>query len=477
MTRRFHLISLLLALSLSIATGQKRALFKGPSVDLAHGQIRISAEGRHFVHADGTPFFWLGDTAWELFHRLSLAEAGRYLEDRRSKGFNVIQAVVLADLHGLSEPNPQGHTPLFDNDPARPDEAYFKDVDQVVNQAEKLGMYIGMLPTWGDKFNKQWGFGPEIFTPENARVFGEFLGKRYKDKPVIWILGGDRIPETEAHFAIIRAMAQGLRAGDGGNHLITYHTWGENSSSRYFHQDDWLDFNMIQSGHAALDLPNFKFVQEDYGREPAKPVVDGEPRYEDHPVNWDPRKGFFNDFDVRQAAYWAVLSGAAGHTYGNHCIWQMCSPDHEMLAYARYYWYDAMQHPGAVQMGYMRRLFESRPFQRLHPDQRMFISGPEEGPGYQCGAIADDGSFLVVYSPLGETVRIRLDGLAGDQATVWVFDPRTGKVQKNGTINKTDYWEFDLPGQPGRGNDWVIVVDSKNAGFPGPPAKKPYRKN
>ena len=67
-----------------------------------------------------------------------------------------------------------------------------------------------MLPTWGDKWNKKWGQGPEIFTPENARVYGEFLGKRYKDKPIVWILGGDRPVENDRHRAILRAMAQGL---------------------------------------------------------------------------------------------------------------------------------------------------------------------------------------------------------------------------------------------------------------------------
>ena len=113
----------------------------------------------------------------------------------------------------------------------------------------ELGLCIGMLPTWGDKWNKKWGQGPEIFTPENARAYGKFLGERYKDKPIVWILGGDRPIENDRHRAIIRALAEGLRAGDGGRHLITFHPMGGHGSADWLHEEPWLDFNMCQTGH------------------------------------------------------------------------------------------------------------------------------------------------------------------------------------------------------------------------------------
>ena len=169
---------------------------------------------RYLVTEKGEPFFYLGDTAWELFHRLTREEAEFYLKDRAAKGFTVIQAVVLAEFDGLNTPNAEGHKPLHNNDPTQPNEAYFDLVDWVVNKAEELGLYIGMLPTWGDKVNKKWGVGPEIFTPENAKVYSEFLGRRYRGKPIIWVLGGDRPIESERHLQIWRAMAEGLRKGD-----------------------------------------------------------------------------------------------------------------------------------------------------------------------------------------------------------------------------------------------------------------------
>ena len=114
----------------------------------SRNRLKVSDDGRWLVRADGRPFFYLGDTAWELFHRLNREEVDLYLRDRAQKGFTVIQAVVLAELDGLDTPNPYGDVPLVDRDPTKPNEAYFKHVDYVVSRAEGLGMFIGMLPTW-----------------------------------------------------------------------------------------------------------------------------------------------------------------------------------------------------------------------------------------------------------------------------------------------------------------------------------------
>src|SRR6516165_11932096 len=112
-------------------------------------RLAVARDRRHLVTADGKPFFYLGDTAWEVFHRLDRPDARAYLRDRAAKGFTVIQAVVLAEFDGLTVPNAYGHLPLKDNDPTKPVEDYFRHVDWVVNEAEKAGLYVGMLPTWG----------------------------------------------------------------------------------------------------------------------------------------------------------------------------------------------------------------------------------------------------------------------------------------------------------------------------------------
>ncbi|HIC88561.1 MAG TPA: DUF4038 domain-containing protein, partial [Anaerolineae bacterium] len=210
--------------------------------------LRVSPDARKLVREDGSAFFYLGDTAWELFHRCDREEAELYLKDRAEKGFTVIQAVVLAELDGLNTPNVYGERPLIDNDPLRPNEAYFQHVDWIIGKAAEQGLVVGVLPTWGDKWYLQWGVGPVIFdTPEKAEKYGKWLGRRFRNQSnIIWILGGDRNPDKPIHLQIIRAMARGLRKGDGGRHLMTYHPTGGKSSSEWFLNDDWLDFNLMQ---------------------------------------------------------------------------------------------------------------------------------------------------------------------------------------------------------------------------------------
>ena len=427
-------------------------------------QLHVLADGQHLAETNGKPFFWLGDTAWELFHRTTRDEAELYLEDRRRKGFTVIQAVILAELGGLRVPNANGDLPLEGSDPMRPDEEYFRYVDEVVGIAERKGLYMGLLPTWGDKFNKKWGEGPEIFTPENARVYGEYLGRRYAGRNVVWILGGDRNPEEERHYAIVRQMAQGIRAASGGRQLMTYHPQGWSKSSDFFEKDTWIDFHMFQSGHDWRDMHNHRFTTEARALRPVKPVIDGEPRYEDHPIalfrlgdKWkDIPENWFGAFDVRQAAWWSVLSGAAGHTYGNHNIWQMWQPGREPVSRARTPWKQALNHEGAAQMGIMRRMVEKHSFGQLEPAQESLLANGKDG-AHQRAARSRDGRHLLVYTPFGEDVALRSDAVRGMRAR-W-FDPRTGAWIAASAIGPEG--RFNAPGAPARGNDWVLVLERR----------------
>lgn len=430
--------------------------------------LKISSDGHHLVHADGKPFFYLGDTGWELFHRLDSAQAMHYLKNRAEKGFTVIQAVVLAEFDGLHTPNVYGEIPLIDDDPGKPNEAYFRYVDYLVHQTNQFGMVAGLLPTWGDKYNKKWGIGPEIFTPENAQRYGQYLGKRYKDASVIWILGGDRIPEEQEDFAIIAAMARGLRQGDGGNHLITFHPMGGESSSRLFQDSSWLDFNLFQSGHGEIDNPNYRMTRRDYNLTPEKPVLDGEPNYEDHPINWTPANGWFDDFDSRRAGYWSMLAGACGNTYGCHDIWQFLSSRFPPVSVARTPWEAALDLPGSFQAGYMRQVFESRPWQRLEPRQDILQNAPNTG-GQACLAACDRlGSFLMVYTPYGYRFEVKTKLLKEGPLHVWWFHPSSGTAMDGGIVDFTEVLSLNPPGDPKRGNDWLLVLDSQAAGYPKP---------
>lgn len=432
------------------------------------GRLRVSENGRHLVQADGKPFFYLGDTAWELFHRLSRADAVTYLDDRARKGFTVIEAVALAEFGGLTEPNAEGNLPLENNDPAKPLDPYFQHVDFVVKEAAKRGMYVGLLPTWGDKVNKKWGQGPEIFTPENARTYGEWLGRRYREQPIIWILGGDRPVENETHRAIWRAMAAGLRTGDGGTHLITYHPMGGKSSTEYVHDETWLDFNQLQSGHAVKNKPGWKMIAADYARMPVKPCMDGEPAYEDHPVRSDKTKSeWFDEWDVRKLCYWGLLAGACGHTYGAHPIWGMWDGRAKPVADQRRTWRDALDLPGSRQVGYVRRLIESRPMLTRVPDQTLIISANEVDADHVQAMRDAAGSFAMIYTPGGKPFALDLTQLAAPTLRAWWWDPRTGIAKAAGEVPREARREFTPP-RTGVSIDWVLVLDDPAQDFPEP---------
>ena len=427
----------------------------------SHGKLQISNNKRYIVHEDGTLFFYLGDTAWELFHRLNREDAEIYLENRKQKQFTVIQAVVLSEMDGLHTPNMFGDYPLFDDDPLKPNETYFCYIDEVIRLAAQKGLYIGLLPTWGDKLQLLGhGIGPVIFTPENAYLYGKWIGSRYKDSPnIIWINGGDREGGGN-NYSIWDALAKGIKESDT-NHLMTFHPLGGgggHSSSEWFHRSDWLDFNLAQSGHEYRNLPNYRIIENDYVLLPTKPCMDGEPRYEDHAVNWKPEElGWFDDYDVRQAAWWALLAGACGHTYGCHGIWQFYTPERVPIGHNRHYWYDVIDLPGSFQMAHVRKLLESRPWLYRIPDQ-FVLRHPGEGIEHQQAARGEQ--YIIVYLPVGGECNLNLDSLDGKELRSAWYDPRTGEFVSSEQVTNRGWQRFMAPSS-GRDNDWVLVIDDE----------------
>jgi hypothetical protein len=436
-------------------------------------RLKVSDNHRYLECADGTPFFWLGDTAWELFHRLNRDSCLLYLDNRAKKGFTVIQAVLLAELDGLHTPNAEGHVPFIDDDPVRPDEAYFRDVDWVIEQAAQRGLYMAILPTWGDKVYKdKWGIGPEIFNPQNAYRYGYFLGKRYKHQwNIIWILGGDRNPRNERDLAIWRAMARGIEDGVGSSDscLMSFHPQPNDAggSAAWFHRDEWLDFNMLQTGHCKDD-PVYQQVAYDYSLKPIKPVLDGESLYEDHPICFQPDKyGFSTAADIRKKFYWDLFSGSFGITYGCHDIWQFYSPAHTGINHPRRYWYEALDLPGAFQAALVKQLMVSRPMLTRIPAQDILIGETYTGADHIVATRDADSSYLMVYTPTGKPFTVKLSCLQGERMHVWWYDPRTGTAADGGEINKSEQQNFTPPSS-GNGQDWILVVDDAAAHYPPP---------
>ena len=443
-------------------------------------RLKVSDNHRFLVTENGAPFFWLGDTAWELFHRLNREEAARYLENRAKLGFNVVQAVALAELDGHTEPNAYGFLPLADFDPTRPavkdgaENDFWDHVDFIVAKANALGITVGFLPTWGSNWHDTKGDRKPMFTRENAATYGEWLGRRYQDAGIVWILGGDRPIDSDEQKEIIRAMAGGLRKGDGGAHLITFHPPGGSGSSKWLHEEPWLDFNMRQNGHVAEFTERYDQTRADYDRAPVKPVLDAEPVYEDHPVSFNAKKfGHSIAADVRRAAYWDLFGGACGHTYGNHAVWQMWSPGRAPINDPLMPWSEAIDQPGAAQMQHARHLLESRPFLTRVPDDTVIVEGkirtlmPGAGTRYFSATRDEAGSYAIVYAPVGRAFKVRMEKIAGAKVKAWWFNPRDGSATAIGEFPNNGEREFSPP-NPGEALDWVLVLDDAVKNYPPP---------
>jgi len=444
-----------LATTYLMAAGTASAADEAAAHSVKDLRLKVSANGRHFVDQDNKPFFYLGDTCWLLFQRPNREELDEYLKDRVAKGFTVMQAYV---LRGLEKNHPDGNsslldaTPLIDRDPTRPNEAFFQHVDYVVNRANELGLVMGLVTAKSWHVNEH----PEkVFDEKNAREFGRFLGARYRNNAVMWFPGGDSPPGKDE--AVWVAMARGLDDGSGGRHLVCYHGQGSTSSSMWFHKSDWLDFNSIQSGHN-FGSDSYAFVSKDYALTPAKPTVDMEPAYENHPTGANQPR--VDSHKVRTQAYSAMLAGAAGHGYGAlDLFWFYKDADGPFPKNGFQHWRKAMAYEGSRQVGLMRRLFEQRSWHQMLPDQSVLAPQEGEGPYRVVAARAADGSFIIAYTPRGQPVSLRLNKLNNSTVHARWFDPRDGTWKEIGRFPNQGTREF-VPPTRGERNDWVLVIDA-----------------
>jgi len=442
------------------------------------GRLAVSANHRFLQQADGSPFFWLGDTAWLLFSRLGRHDTLRYLDDRQAKGFTVIQVMV---LHAADERAANGAPALVDADPARPrttpgrdsvDPAaydYWDHVDWVIDEAALRALYLALVPAWGSIVK-----AGQLDTT-NVVPFATFLARRYRDAPnVVWLVGGDA--RGNEHTEVWQALGRTLRAEDP-HHLITFHPFGRTQSSTWFHAEPWLDFNMFQSGHRRYDQDtdspkrfgedNWRYVLDDLAKEPRKPVLDGEPSYENIPQGLhDATQPYWTAADARRYAYWSVFAGACGHTYGDNAVMQFHTAAAGAGSYApRNTWREALDDPGAGQMRHLKALIESRPyFERVY-DAEAVASG--SGERYDRLIATRGRDYLFVYSYTGRPFSIRPGRITGQAFRAWWLDPRDGKAQPIGIVDR-DALRFVPPGEPGPGNDWVLVLDDASAGYPPP---------
>ena len=432
--------------------------------------IRVSENGHYFVKADGTPFFWLGDTAWSIFNHPKPEDVDVYLDDRAAKGFTVIQGcLVLWD--GLRRANPDRQFPFVGGDPSKINEAYFTNADSVIKKIAAHGMYAAILPIWTKGMSTSTRNADTLGNPEKMKSYCKFLGQRYGNQNIFWVLGGDW-PGTDIG-ELIAAEAAGLIEGAGTNKImITYHPTGRESSSFWFQNSPWLDFNSIQSGHF-IHTTNFRLVANDFSKTPAKPVLDMEPGYEnitDGLVRNNTNATRITATDVRRSAYLAVFAGAAGHSYGCGEVYEFWSPESRgpLPGWAAGLpWRESLKLPGSSQVQYLRYLIESRPMLDRIPDQSLLAEMDLPVLKRVEATRASDGSYAFIYTADGEPFRVQINKLSGKKLVAWWYNPRTGKAKRSGSFAATKIPQFTPPSS-GINNDWVLVLDDAAKKFPPP---------
>jgi len=269
-------------------------------------------------------------------------------------------------------------------------------------------------------------------------------------------------------------MAEGIEEGCGGRDkaLMTFHPQPneitDGGSAKWFHNDGWLDFNMFQTGHCR-EINLWDRMSYTYNLKPVKPFLDGESLYEDHPVCFNAKDlGTSSAYDVRKHSYINVFAGAFGQTYGCHDVWQMYAPNRAPVNGAQFFWYVAMDLPGAGQMKYLRSLVESRPMLDRVPDQSLITDALDAHDHIQATRGKD---YIFIYSSQGKKFIVNTDKVTGNEINTYWYNPRNGEVKPNGKTPKQHQQEFQPP-DSGYGRDWVLVIDDVSRNYKSPGTNK-----
>ncbi|MFL1012154.1 glycoside hydrolase family 140 protein [Flavisericum labens] len=433
-------------------------------------KIEVSENGHYFQTEDGKPFFWLADTGWLAFNKLDRDELAKYFKDRKQKEYNIIQIMT---VHSLGVANVYGDSALVAKDLSKPlvtegndfNNAiaydFWDHVDYALDVAKEEGLYLAMVPVWGSPISEG------KVNLEQAKAYANFLAERFKDRDnIIWLNGGDTYGNENTE--IWKAIGSILKFANP-ERMVTFHPRGRTDSSDDFHNENWLDFNMFQSGHRRYDQDdternygedNYKFVQVDFNLKPTKPTLDGEPSYEGIPQGLhDTLQPLWNDNDLRRYAYWSVFAGAAGFTYGNNHIMQMHENHSKPEAYgSKTYWVKALDDPGAGQIKYLKNLMLDFPYFERVPDESLVAN---QGEKYDYKAATRGSDYALIYVYNGKNISVNMGKIEGDEVEASWFNPRNGKASKIGNFKNEGTQDFKPTGEEVDGNDWVLILTSK----------------
>jgi len=438
--------------------------YGGSNPHYRHGVLRVSPDGRHFQHSDGTPFFWLGDTWWMGFcKRLSWPDGFQTLTaDRVEKGFTMVQ--IVAGLYPDMEPyddrgaNEAGFP--WEKDFARINPAYFDMADVRIQYLADHGLaacivgFLGyFIPRMGmDKVKKHW----------------RYLIARWGAYPVVWCLAGEgtmpyylsKTPKEDADTQKhgLTELARYVHETDPHHHPVTIHP---PSSARDCVDDaSVIDFDMLQTGHSdRQSVPNtIQTINRCLSASPRMPVLIGEVCYEG--IQEASRQ------EVQRFMFWsALLSGTGGHTYGANGIWQVNTREkpYGLSPHGHSWggppWDVAAALPGSRQLGLAKALLMRYAWPKLEPHPELIDPHWNQEDYWRPFAAEIPGETIFAFTPAsytGATFR----NLKPGSYRAYFFNPTDGVETEIGVIvpDATGSWKIaEVP----IFQDWVVVLEHK----------------
>ena len=422
------------------------AAHASPAAEQAHFPLRISAEGPYLEDADGKPFLITGDTAWSLIADLSAEDADHYLADRKARGFNTILVSLIEHEFARNAPNnAEGIAPfLAPGDFSQPNHRYFTAAERVLDAALKANMLVLLAPAYVGANGGSQGWYSEMAAagPAALRSYGRYVGKRYARYPnIIWVQGGDYDPPDRD---LIAALASGIAEGAPGA-MQTVHGNRDTVTGVYWPDAGWLALDTV---YTYEDVASATLAR--YRAGPPRPFFLIESRYEnEHGVD---------AAEIRKMAYGALLSGASGQVYGNNPVWHFDGP---ALYAAPTGWREALGSEGAESISHLQALFGRFDWWKLKPDEGRFARMVEGAPSAAAiSAVADDGSFAVVYLYDAVSIDLNFAAFARSPATVEWYDPSTGRAVPSDRHQRDGQVRLDVPAtsNDSGATDWILVV-------------------
>jgi hypothetical protein len=423
-----------------------------------HGLIRVKKEGEcaghYFEYSDGQPVLWIGDTWWNWTDRRIYSESFKKLvDDRSSKGFNIGQLFVPGNGWGIE-------SSMLDETYTILDTEHVKRVEEMIKYANSKGITVWIHGWWSrpdlkasvgeDKIDRWW----------------RYLVHRFGAYNVIWVLAGEYNMNNNGGFSIDfwKKLGKLVKKEDPYDRIVGTHPtppfWDGGAEAPQWatgsvlHNEAWLDYNQSQVGHGKFAnemIP--EVVSEEYGRIPAKPIVVTEPWYEF--IEGNP-----TGKDIRFAAWSAILSGAAGHTYGGGHVWLASVPEAPAgggdWLMEKGFENTTYDYEGAVSMKHLAAFFRNVKWWSMKPHPELVKEYP------QPFCLAKPGEEYIIYLRYAGVAKIQMDGSAASErySSQW-YDPSTGKLTDPKIIQGTELVELSCPeSYPAfpEYKDWVLYL-------------------